>query len=61
MTHHLFELIASGGGADFGVVPIEKSVRGVEDIVRANDKAVTVLGRGGEKLDVPCRLDWLAD
>jgi len=42
-----------------GVVPIEKSFKGVLDIVRKNDKEVSILGRGGERIDVPCRLGFL--
>jgi hypothetical protein len=42
-----------------GVVSIEKSFQGVRDIVRKNDKEITILGRGGEQIDVPCRLDFL--
>ncbi len=42
-----------------GVVPIAKSFRGVADIVRKNAAEITILGRGGERIDVPCRLDFL--
>ena len=44
-----------------GVVPVDKSFRGVKDIVAKNDHEVTILGRGGEKLDVPCRTGFLHD
>ena len=42
-----------------GVVPIEKSFKGVLDIIRKNDREISLLGRGGERIDVPCRLDFL--
>ncbi|OHD26900.1 MAG: hypothetical protein A2V99_08005 [Spirochaetes bacterium RBG_16_67_19] len=42
-----------------GVVPIEKSFQGVRDIVRKGDREISIIGRGGERFDVPCRVDFL--
>ena len=42
-----------------GLVPIEPGFRGVEDIVRKDAATVTIRGRGGERIDVPCRVDFL--
>ena len=42
-----------------GVVPIEKSFQGVEDIVKKDAATITIIGRGGEKIDVPCQIDFL--
>lgn len=42
-----------------GLVPVWPGFRGVEDIVAAGDGAIRILGRGGERIDVPCRLDRL--
>jgi hypothetical protein len=43
-----------------GLVPIERSFAGVEDIVPAGDGAIRIRGRGGESIDVPCRADFLS-
>jgi hypothetical protein len=43
-----------------GVVPIGPGFRGVEDIVRKNAATITIRGRGGEAIDVACRVDFLA-
>ncbi len=42
-----------------GCVPIEKSFKGVKDIVSKNSKEITIIGKGGEKIDVPCSLDFI--
>jgi hypothetical protein len=42
-----------------GTIPIEKSFRGVKDIVQKNANEITILGKGGEKIDLPCSLDFL--
>jgi hypothetical protein len=42
-----------------GLVPIGPGFQGVEDIVRKDSATVTILGRGGERIDVPCRTDFL--
>jgi hypothetical protein len=44
-----------------GVIPIDKGFKGVRDIVRKNASTITILGRGGEKIDVPCHVDFLLD
>ena len=48
-------------GLVMGLVPIGGGFRGVEDIVRKDAGAITIVGRGGERIDVPCRAGWLAD
>jgi len=47
-------------GLVMGLVPIGGGFRGVEDIVRKSDAGITIVGRGGERIDVPCRVGWLA-
>jgi hypothetical protein len=42
-----------------GAIPIKPSFKGVIDIVRKNGEEITIIGRGGEKIDVPCSLDFL--
>jgi hypothetical protein len=42
-----------------GLVAVGPDFRGVEDIVRKDPATVTILGRGGERIDVPCRADFL--
>ena len=42
-----------------GLIGIEKDFKGVQDIVRKNDSFITIIGRGKEKIDVPCRVDFL--
>jgi hypothetical protein len=42
-----------------GLVPINTNFTGVSDVVKKDDSTVTILGRGGEKIDVPCRVDFL--
>jgi hypothetical protein len=42
-----------------GLVPVKKGFRGVEDIVRENEKTLKISGRGGKKIHVPCRVDFL--
>lgn len=44
-----------------GAVPVSKNYKGVKDIIRKDNAAITILGRGGEHTDVPCRVDFLAD
>jgi hypothetical protein len=44
-----------------GMAAIPGSFTGVKDIVRKDGSTITVLGRGGEKVDVACRADFLAD
>jgi hypothetical protein len=44
-----------------GLVPIDKSFKGVKDIAVKNEREVTILGRGGEKMDVACRTGFLSD
>ena len=43
-----------------GVVPVGDDFKGVKDIVKKNSSTVTVIGKGGEQIDVPCRVDFLA-
>jgi hypothetical protein len=42
-------------------IPVGKDFTGVVDIVRKDAGSVTVVGRGGQKIDVPCRVDALKD
>ncbi len=42
-----------------GVVPIDRSFRGVADIVRRSASAIAIRGRGGESIDVRCAVDFL--
>jgi hypothetical protein len=44
-----------------GAVPVAKSFAGVTDIVRKDAGTVTIIGRGGERIDVPCRVDALKE
>ena len=44
-----------------GLVPVDKSFKGVKDIVAKNKQEITILGRGGEKVDVACRTGFLTD
>lgn len=43
-----------------GVAPIGTGFTGVADIVRKDAATVSIRGRGGERIDVPCRVDFLA-
>ncbi|MGO9307882.1 MAG: hypothetical protein ACLQDL_02525 [Spirochaetia bacterium] len=45
----------------WGVIPIGRDFRGVSDIVRKNATEIRVLGKGGEKLDIPCQVDFLKE
>jgi len=40
-------------------IPVSKDFAGVTDIVRKDGKTVTVVGRRGERIDVPCEVDYL--
>jgi hypothetical protein len=42
-----------------GLIPVDKSFTGVKDIIRKNDSEITIIGRNGENIDVPCSLDFL--
>ena len=42
-----------------GLVPINKDFKGVTDVLRKNDSTVTIMGRGGEEIDVACKVDFL--
>lgn len=42
-----------------GMTAIEKSFKCVAEIIRKNSSTVTIVGRGGERIDVPCRVDFL--
>jgi hypothetical protein len=44
-----------------GVAPIGSDFRGVADIVRKDGSTITIRGRGGEKIDLACRADFLAE
>ena len=44
-----------------GTIPVGKDFSGVTDILRKDERTVTVVGRGGERIDVPCRVDALKD
>jgi hypothetical protein len=43
-----------------GLVSIGKKFGGVADIRKKDEQTITILGRGGERTDVPCRVDFLA-
>ena len=42
-----------------GVVPIDGDFEGVRDIIRSSDSEITILGKGGQKISVPCNMDFL--
>ena len=42
-----------------GVVAIPRGFAGVKDIVQKDAGTVTIQGRGGEQIDVPCQVGWL--
>jgi hypothetical protein len=42
-----------------GLVPINTNFTGVSDVVKKDSSTVTIMGRGGDKIDVPCRVDFL--
>ncbi len=42
-----------------GVVPIPQGFKGVKDIIKKDASTLTILGRGGETIDVPCNVDFL--
>lgn len=48
-------------GLVVGVVPIPPDFRGVEDIVRKDDSTLLVLGKTGEKIEVPCQTGFLGE
>ncbi len=44
-----------------GTIPVAKDFAGVTDIVRKDAATITIVGRGGERIDVRCRVDALKD
>ena len=42
-----------------GLIPIDKGFKGVKDITRKNKNAITIKGKNGESIDVPCDIDFL--
>ena len=42
-----------------GIIPIDKDFTGVKDIVKKNSSCITIIGKGGEHIDVPCHVDFL--
>jgi len=42
-----------------GVVPIAGDFQGVEDIVPGAGGEITILGKGGQSINVSCNLDFL--
>jgi len=44
----------------YGVIQVGDDFKGVEDIVQKDDSNITILGRGGERIDVPCRISFLS-
>jgi len=42
-----------------GIIPIKKNFKGVKDIVKKNSSCITIIGKGGEHIDVPCHVDFL--
>ena len=44
-----------------GAVSIGEDFTGVTDIVRKNDSEIIIIGRGGERIEVRCKVDFLSD
>ena len=44
-----------------GVVPIDNGFQGVKDIIKKDASTITVLGKGGQAIDVPCNVDFLLE
>ncbi len=42
-----------------GIVPISSSFRGVKDIVRKDASTIVIEGKAGERIEVPCKVDFL--
>jgi hypothetical protein len=42
-----------------GLIPVDKGFKGVENIVKKDSSTITIMGRGGEKIDVACDVDFL--
>ncbi len=43
-----------------GVAPISAGFKGVKDIRRKDGSSLVIEGKGGEKIEIPCRVDFLA-
>ena len=46
-------------GIIMGVVPVDKTFTGVSDIRKKDAGAIEIVGRGGERIDVPCSVDFI--
>jgi hypothetical protein len=44
-----------------GTIPVGKDFGGVADILRKDAGHITIIGRTGERIDVPCRVDALKE
>lgn len=42
-----------------GLVSIDKNFIGVENIIRKNDRYISIKGKNGKTTDVPCRVDFV--
>jgi hypothetical protein len=44
-----------------GTIPVAKDFAGVADIIRKDAATITIVGRGGQRIDVRCRVDALKE
>ena len=42
-----------------GLVPVDRDFKGVKSIARKDSGSITISGRGGKSIDVPCETDFL--
>ena len=42
-------------------IPVPKDFAGVIEVLRKDTRTVTVVGRKGERIEVPCSVDWLKE
>jgi hypothetical protein len=42
-----------------GLVPIGKKFKGVQDIRKKGAGTIEIIGTGGERIEVPCSIDFL--
>ena len=42
-----------------GLVSIDENFIGVENIIRKNDRYISIVGKNGKTIDVPCRVDFV--
>ena len=43
----------------YGVFPISKDFKGIKDIIKKDEQTIQVVGKKGEKIDIPCFIDFL--